>query len=224
MEDLFYQYFYRTATLTAIIAFATGAFIYRTLSKDLKVLLALLGASFLFEVFAFYYGYILKQPNVQLFRVYTIIEFTFLVVMLYLWQTKPAMKKLLLWILPVFLLIWAIANITTTEPTHFDSLVLTVESIIVVAIAVYALAELLREATNLLIYYPRFWVISSLIIYFSGNILVFAIGTMFLSGEAGKILWAIHTMLNIVHNLCFAWAFICHKKYSSELSLSQSSF
>lgn len=135
-------------------------------------------------------------------HIYTLLEYAFLMTILSYWQKTSAMKLYLRFSILLFALIWITAKIFLEEPTRFDSFTSSLESAVLAGASAFTLLGFLRENLESLYKQPRFWVVVAILIYFSGNLVAFALRPVI-------IVWSIHSMLNIISNLCYAGGFLC---------------
>lgn len=95
---------------------------------------------------------------------------------------------------------------------------------VVIAISSWGLIRLLkRELTGQLLNQPIFWIIIGALFYFTLSTLIFSsldIGLISNNGQLTFIYLYIHPYINIVANLLYTVAFLCHWKKPTSSSLS----
>ncbi|MFQ6103025.1 MAG: hypothetical protein ACE5OP_01890 [Candidatus Glassbacteria bacterium] len=148
-----------------------------------------------------------KSYNLWLFNIFIVVDYSFLALVFSFWQKKKTFEKILRLSVPLFLLFWLGAKLFQLESfDQINNYSRTLESLILTAISLYTLYILNEEDDILLIRDRRFWAAAAVLIYFAGNMMIFAIGEVILGGVH---VWLVHSSLNIVTNLCYAGAFLC---------------
>jgi hypothetical protein len=103
--------------------------------------------------------------------------------------------------------------------SNLDNIVLTVESVILVIFGVITLFMALNRESIPVLKNPIFWVSSALVVYFAGNLILFALAPLLLSMENNldsKWIWVVHSLINVIKNLLFLGGILaCRKNYSS---------
>jgi len=169
-------------SLLIVVPVATSIINYKFLSKSLKFIAYLLWVGLFFNVIDIDLS-LFGRSSIPMFHIYTIIEFILLSVYFYQLTQRDFFKKIIQIIVAIFLGI-VILNKMFLEPIDkIDNYTLTVESIL------------------LLIDY-RFLITIGLMIYFGGNLFVFALSNEF-------NIWIIHNILILllwtIFTLVFIW-------------------
>ena len=187
-----------------------GIVTYRYLSKDMKIVLVYIFTAFLVEVLNAVLSY-LSIPNIIVFHVYTLLEFSLLAYVFLQWQPESRVRTIIKWSIPSFFSIWLIDKLLIHSLYEFDSFVVTVESVLLVTIAMYELYDLNKDINYSIFRNPKFWVTAAVLLYFAGNLIVFSLGSFILSEKAiASIAWILfHASLNAIAYLLFVVAFIC---------------
>ncbi|MFQ5605077.1 MAG: hypothetical protein ACE5HS_17575 [bacterium] len=150
-----------------------------------------------------HYLILFKAPNIWLYHFYTLGEYCFLVLIFSSWQKNVVFKKVLRLSILMFAVIWIIAKIFFEKFDQPDNYTASLECVFLVGIAALTMYEVHRESMKSLFRDERFWVASAVLIYFTGNLLSFA-----LSNLIGN--WSFHhSLLNIISNLFYAGGFVC---------------
>lgn len=184
-----------------VIPFTASIINYKYLTKSLKFFSYLLGIGLLFNIIDIILVLNHKQ-SVPLFHIYTIIEFLLISVYFYYLTQRDYFKKIILIIISLFLSI-VILNKMFLEPiTQIDNYTLTAESIFLLILSSIYLTEYLGE--NLIVQFRdyRFLLTIGLMIYFGGNLFVFALSNEF-------DVWLVHNILVLllwlIYTLVFIW-------------------
>lgn len=150
------------------------------------------------------------QNNLFVLHLYTIAEFTCLS-LFYRSVLKEYSK--VSWInllIPVFILL-AYFDYKENGVSELDSLSTTVESVCMVICSLYLFYQVISKLIiNKLVASPVFWINSGILLYFSGNLLLFAFSNKLAESNTMMyfILWTtIHSFLNIIYNISLSIGF-----------------
>jgi hypothetical protein len=185
------------------VPFAVGVFALRRLQTGTRVLLGYFLLLGLVEAIGLYLA-LNKISNLWLFHVFTPLEYGFLTLVFSCWQKKPLLRLLLRLSIPLFALICLLNKLYLEDVSRFDNFTATLESAALILISVYTLFDLYRETASALFRDPRFWIAVAVLVYFSGNLPVFAFANII-------TLWSMHHFLNITSNILFTGGFLCHR-------------
>lgn len=195
------------STTSILIPFVIGIFFYRKLGKDLKIFLLLLAISVIVEAIVDYFAF-LKINNLWLFNIYFLIDYSFFMIVFSLWQDNRKIKNTLRISIPVFFIIWLIFLFILGGFLKFNYVARYIECIIFTIVSLYTLYKIGLDGDILVYKDYRFWISLGVLIYFAGNIFIYALGFL-MDSEFMDSAWIIHNSLNITHNLCFAGGFLC---------------
>lgn len=179
---------------------------FRRLGPDIKILLAYIGLLGLVDVLGLYLAFN-RISNIWLFHLFTPLEYGFLVMVFSCWQKRSLLRLLLRLSIPLFALICIVSKLFVENLVSFDSFTSSLESWALILISIYTLLGLHRDKSFPILGMPRFWIASAVLIYFSGNLPIFAFANM-------AAVWTINHILNILSNILFAGGFLCyHLRY-----------
>jgi hypothetical protein len=188
-------------SLLIVVPVATSIVNYKFLSKSLKFIAYLLWGGLFFNVTDIALS-LFGRSSIPMFHIYTIIEFILLSVYFYQLTQRDFFKKIIQIIVAIFLGI-VILNKMFLEPIDkIDNYTLTVESILLLILSSIYLTEYLSD--NLIVSFQdyRFLITIGLMIYFGGNLFVFALSNEF-------DIWIIHNILILllwtIFTLVFIW-------------------
>lgn len=148
--------------------------------------------------------------NLFIFHLYTLLEFSLLSIFYFLFYKQYVGRNyVFLAVIPAFYVVGYL-DYHLHGSNSIDNLSASIESLI---LAIYSLLSFLVIMNKLifknLLSVPFFWVNSGVLLYFLGNLLVFAFCTY--ASESERIntmaVWALHSLLNIVFNLLICVAF-----------------
>ncbi|MBR9977974.1 MAG: hypothetical protein KFH87_07790 [Bacteroidetes bacterium] len=197
------------AAYTVAIPLLPGLIGLRWLDKPYRFFVYLLAFTFLTELA----GMLLSRmeiPNLWLYNTYTAIEYTLLMLIFSMINQNERIRRLLLFSIPVFLVIWIFSTFILKSSDQFQGIFLSIVSVVFVIISVATLINEMRNSEVLLVDNPVFWFSSGVLIYFAGNVIVFALIDQLL-GESEAALysgWLIHAAMNVTKNLLFTIAII----------------
>lgn len=146
--------------------------------------------------------------NLWILHVFTVVEFAILT-LIYKRQLSSLFRERVFYGAIWAFLGMAILNTLYLEPlTAFNSNVRGVESLILICWALSYFYLILKELNiEHLESTPLFWISVSILIYFSGNLIVFVLSNYVLPHyELSMATWGMHAILNIVHHIIFAIA------------------
>lgn len=191
-------------TLTAGYAL----YLYKHLIKELKVFSIFLFLSCIIQLSAMVLS-ILKTNNMPLLHVYVAFGFLSLA-WFYVYLLDGFINKNIIWIVTgLFLLYNGINSIFIQPLTTFNSNTLTLESILVIILALSTymlfLNDVVRNQKKQLVTSIS-WINSGLFIYYSSNVLIFYFGSLFthvFSTTLTSYTWLFHSFFMVVMYLCF---------------------
>jgi hypothetical protein len=182
-----------------------GFLAYRRLDRGLKILLSYFVIAALSDGLVLFLSFE-NIHNIWLFNVFILIDYGFLAFAFSYWQKSLTMERLLRLSIPVFVLVWLGAKVFHVESfDQMNSFSRSLESLLLIAISLSILSELHEESNFQARRSARFWIGTGVLIYFAGNLIIFATSE---TGTSLALLWWIHATISIVANLCFAAGFL----------------
>ncbi|GEM_PF-930803 len=207
----------RYTAFTGIIPLFVGLWFGKSLSLEFKLLLTLIAMAVVVEAISVVLS-AHKWNNYWPFNIYTLFEFGLLMLIFALWQNRPKWRYFIAFSVPAFVVVWVLVKVINPErDPRFDSYAATFESVVLVAVSVLTLIRLTSEDIMGIFRNPRFWVVSAVMIYFSGNLIIFALANVILSGDYSELdlIWSIHSMLGVTANLIYAYSFYSeHRRWT----------
>ena len=199
MDALYYLSF-----VSGLMPFILGLILFRKLNPALKSLLLLFGIGLLIEVLGYYLYFFAKiQNNIWLYHFYTLIEYSLLIAVFSYWQKNFKLKRMLRISIPGFAVLWIGAKFFFESFDQPDSYTTSLECVLLVGISFRTLYVVNQEHMKALFREPRFWVSSAVLIYFSSNLLTFALPNL-------AVNWGFHhAVVNVTSNLLYAGGFLC---------------
>lgn len=197
------------ASFTVAIPVLLGLIGFRRLNQVFRYFVYLLAFTLFTELTGAFLGW-LDKPILWLYNTYTAVEYSLLMLIFSKLYQHERIRRLLLFSIPVFLVIWIFATFILNSSDQFQSIFLSIVSIVFVIISVATLINEMRDSEVLLVDNPVFWFASGVLIYFAGNVFVFAFIDQLLEQSEAALYsgWLIHAAMNVTKNLLFAIAFI----------------
>ena len=143
------------------------------------------------------------------FRIFTIVEYCLLTVLLYKNIKSQGFKKVMLFISIIFVL-YAFFDIFQGNSDSFDSYPSGLECILLIAYCIYFLFEKINEPDSLFLYNtPTFWVVVGLILYFSGTFFLYIYSQNNVGNESFQMTYKfVNSGFNILKLLLISVAFL----------------
>ncbi len=213
-----------------IIPLVAGIRYRKHLDDGLQFLLMFLIANLIFEVLVL--ASVLAHQHASAKVIYEFwppLEFTLIALMFYAWHDQKIIRRSLLVSIPLFLIFFLVlwGGIFSEDKEKLDTVVLSVECILVVGFAVITMLTSLKRDQTPVLKNPVFWISSALVVYFAGNLFLFALRPMLLhelSITKAKYVWILHSLLNLIKNLLFLGGILaCRTRYTSSSSVPSSS-
>lgn len=189
------------AILANLLPIFCGLYWYTHVKKEFKLFLYFLMISFIFSMMMMLFSF-RGNNNMFVLHFYTLFELIFIVYILSQWQNRIRSRILLLLTYIPFLIIWLIVKIFIEDPTNFDNISSSLSSAIITVISAYTLLGLVKDWGKP-IENAVFLIVSGFLIYFSGNLVLFALSATVLSSS-----WVIHNGLAIVSDLFYTGGFL----------------
>ena len=174
----------------------------------MKLLLVFLTISFLINIYSRYLS-INGKPNMQLYHIYTLLEYSFIIYVFSFWQYNAKLKYYFRYSILAFLAFWIVAKISIEDINQFDSISSSLELLLLLNASTYTLYHLFKRNSDELFQDYRFWVTVATLSYSAGNLVLFASSSII-------ILWAwviIHSTNSIIMNALYIKGFLCQRDH-----------
>lgn len=191
--------------ISVLIPLIIGAFGYRRLKIDMKILLALISLTFFVEIFVFYLSHE-KANSIWVHNIYLPLEYILIALIFSKWHQKVIFGNIIMFSIPVFLIIHIVSLIKIGDINQINSFSISLSCTFYVCISTYALINLLKDDFGSIYQDYRFWVCSALLLYSAGSIAFWAFSRIIVS----FLLYYIHLGVNIIAYSLFAGAFWKH--------------
>jgi hypothetical protein len=199
---------HRLSAFAVLFPVVVGWAIIDKLDRRTKLILALVTASLAVETASLTLG-IFQITNLWAFSFYTVVEYVLLTSFFYLSTSRPAAQRIIGGSIPFFVGVWlySLIKMMIDSDLDFDFLVVTLECLLLLGFAFISLIELTKENIEDIFVMPGFWVGLAVLIYFAGNLALFAI-----LSKVESVSWIIHTVNNILLYLSYTVAFLCQNR------------
>ena len=142
-----------------------------------------------------------------IYSIFTIVEFTLFSLFFYISLKEKRFKYIPIIGALIFYIV-AISNFTNKK---FDSLSVSLESILIIPYCILLLYEQIKDPSIIFVYYnKKFWVIIAFFLYFSATLFLYIYYST-LSAEQRSNYWLINNFFEILKNILFCIAFIMKK-------------
>jgi hypothetical protein len=193
---------------SVLLPLAIGLVRWKKLADVQQLLMLLLLISFLFEIGAVWVSEKLDLPNLPLLHLFTIIQFTILILIFHK-VLVPRFTKRWLWGILIGFGVFAITDaLFISNLQSFNPLARLVESLILITCSFLYLNKTLQELKiKHLDREPMFWISAGVLIYFAGGFLIFISSNYIMPIKLTFFLfWGLHAVLNIITNLFYSVA------------------
>ena len=157
-----------------LMAITTNGIALRTRQPYVKLLFTYLVSSLLVTLLAIYVkAYTRSESNLWLFHVFTPVEYTLFALFYFLAISRPALKKLILISIPIFILASILFSIFIQTISHNNSYIGIIESILIICWTLLFWRELLLlKHVKVLYRYPLFWISAGILVYFTETLVI----------------------------------------------------
>ncbi len=205
----FYTFLAAISGLSGIIPIIFALITIKYQKNYILPIFILVFISFLVEIINWTFTQF-SQNNLYIFHLYTIIEFV-LLGLFYTYYFKQYFKPtIFIIIMPLFLII-AITEYCIKGTGNMNNISTSTESIILVSYALFLYYFVMTKSLiENLLSHSIFWFNSAILVYFSGNLLLFVFSSYLAEtkNENYFMLWAtIHSFFNITFNLLLSLGF-----------------
>ena len=150
------------------------------------------------------------RMDMGLWHIYIIIEYIFVMFIVFSWQESHKMKKLFQTLSLLYILFWLYAKLTFEPLNGSYSITSSISRVILALSAGYTLFIVIGNRVQALSSNNRFWVLLSFVLFYLGTLIPVAlIGIIFHHGETAFPIGSINWALSIVTNILFTIGILC---------------
>lgn len=186
--------------------------IYRlgSLDRSKIILFSYLLVTFSADIFLMWFvrGH---QLDLGLTHAYFLVEYLFIMSIIVVWQESHQMKKFFQTMLFLYTLFWVVAKISFEPLNGLYSITASVSQVLLVLAAGYTLFIVIGNHAQPLFSLLRFWVLLSIVIYFTGTLLLVALQGILIKFSINDFILvaSINWSLKILFNILIATGFLC---------------
>jgi len=205
MGEITSIYIIDASQMSAILPLLVGSFKMKgfTYQHDQRLLFLFGIVCLFFEVLS-YFTYMIGN-NLYLLHFYTIIEFSMIAS---IFSTTILSKRTTIYLIVGFVSFALLNGFFIEGLNHYNANVRAIECITLIFLSLLFFYQTLNNnKARRLEHLPMFWISVAVLLYFSGNFLVFLISEYALVSERMSFtIWGIHALINIIKNILFAIA------------------
>jgi hypothetical protein len=193
-----------------VLPIFTGIFRLKLISREIKILVLYLFFGSAFDNLSMWFIQD-ARVDLELWHIYIIIEYIFVMVIVFSWQESHRMKKLFQTLLLFYVLFWFCAKFTF-EPLHGSySITSSISRVILALSAGYTMFVVIGNRVQTLSNNNRFWVLLSFVFFYLGTLIPVALISILFSqhGEESFPIASINWVLSIVANILFTIGIMC---------------
>jgi hypothetical protein len=198
--------FYMVYMASVAVPTSIGAYGYRQLKFEMKLLLALMVITLAVEGFTFYLAIDQRNTN-WIHHIYLPVEYGLIGVIFSRWQNTTFNKNVILFSIPLFVMTCVMSVIVFNNLDQLNVFTTSLSCILYAVISSFTLYQLQKDDSGSLYKDCRFWVSSALLLYSAGSLLFFVFTKFFPN------IWYAHVAVNIVVYLTFGVGFLCHIRH-----------
>jgi hypothetical protein len=149
--------------------------------------------------------------NVGLMHIYFLVEYMFIMSIIFFWQESPKMKRLFQTLLLFYVLFWFCAKFTFEPFNGLYSLTTSISQVILALSAGYMLFIVIGNRVQPLFSHQQFWVLLSFVLYYAGTLTFYALQGILVHYSREDVLLAasINWSLRILFNILLIIGFLC---------------
>lgn len=200
------------SVLIPLVPLVMGLIFRQRLGSDRKLLLLLMGISFIMQVWGFSY-FVESENNLFIHHIYMPIEMILLGYIYKIWLSdwwRSEIFDFLIWSFVAFS-IFNSAFLQSLEESNSYAIMIGGICLMVFAIGFFykTLSELKDDSLEM---NPRFWINTSILLYYAGSLLILGMDHIIIQKPKAfyTTIWYFHSTFNILHYLLFTIA-LCLK-------------
>lgn len=206
----FTKYIIVISHLPIAIAFLYAAFIFKSLSKELKCFSIFLSVSFVIQFTSLYLWY-RGVNNFFLLHIYVPAGFTSLA-LFYQSIIRIYVNKMVIVNTIILFVTYSVFNSAFIQaPDSFNSYALTTEAVLILILSLSTFILLLNDSVKenrKELLKSIYWINSGLFIYYSSTLIIFYYGdylTRNFSAELNRYTWVMHSFFSVIMYVCFIY-------------------
>jgi len=183
-----------------------GAIRLKVLSREFRVLFFFFSAAALVEFVQVWLA-MHHTNNLWASHIYHAGEFVVFMWVLAIWEEHRRINRLMVLSISIYLVLWVILKFTFNPiMQRVDALAFPVH-IVFTILSIRLLHVLMEKERSLLLTIPRFWFLAGLLIYSSGDLVMYAFLSTIEQLPLDLGIWQYHWLVNAIANVLFAASF-----------------
>ena len=195
---------------SSVLPLCIGVYRWRLLSRELKILVLYLTIGLTIDIVSMWFiaDYWI---NLGLVHFYFLVEYIFVMSIIFSWQESLRMKRLFQALLLLYVLFWFCAKVTFEPFNGLYSLTASVSQVLLALSAGYTLFIVIGNRVQPLISHQRFWVLLSFVLYYAITLTFIALQGILVHYSTEDIFLAasIYWSPKILFNILLTIGFLC---------------
>ncbi|MBI5021167.1 MAG: hypothetical protein HZB59_07010 [Ignavibacteriales bacterium] len=195
-------YIYLSST---IAVFVLGALRFRRFDRGMIFFFCFIIVIMIIEVIT-YTLMILSINNHWVLHIYDLLEYIFLMLMFANWQSDKKIGSTLELTIPVFAVAWLISKFTIESFSGLSNYIHPSACLIIIIVSILTLFQSFRINSTTSSIRSRIWIISGILIYYSGSIVYYSLVNQFAAMNYSDALvimyvhWSLDTFTNVIYS------------------------
>ena len=200
------------ALLSSLVVVIVGVWRYKLLRSEMKILFIFFGFVFIINALSAYFA-LQGTNNLWLFHIYTLLEYSALMLVFSYWQKTEKSTLTLRLAIAAFFVAWLIAKSFLENLQQSDSFSSSLASVLLIGVSSYMLFVLFQQNSFSLVRDFRFWVLSAVLIDHASRVILFALDNIVLHLPIADVikLWSFHWLITIIANFLYSGSFLCRQ-------------
>ncbi len=191
----------------SVVTFIVGLIFFKSVVKNLKSIFVLVTIAAFIDITTMLLEFSFAV-NVFIFHLYTVLEFSLFLIFYYTYFLYKHIHILVFYVITLLFFVICFLDYTVFNSKDIDFLSITVESSLIIVTALFSFNWMSNyyQSVNI-INVPFFWINTAVLLYFSGNLLVYVFSKTLKPDEFYSLYSYVHSPLNITYNVLISIAF-----------------
>jgi hypothetical protein len=207
------------SSFSVLIPLLTSVYKYKRLNGELKVLAWLFMIAAIIE-FALNISAIYGIHNIWISNTFMIAEGFVLFFVIGRWFDSEKAFKITMVLFTLYAIYWGYSTFIIGSIFTFNTTERTVKGIMLIFLSGFLLTRLATHEEIIVSRDYRFWIAFAILFYFSLTLIIFGTANLLFEDHLSVIYytWIIHSIINIISNLLFAYGFVCYYRKMNSYS------
>jgi hypothetical protein len=204
-----YSILLNISIFSLVLPIFSGVYRLKVLSREIILLVVYLIIGFTIAISINWFPN--DQWIMEILHVNTLVEFIFIMFIIYSWKELQKTRRLLMLLLCSYILFWIFAKVTFEPISGLYSITSSVSQVILALSSGYTLFIVIGNHVQPLVRNQLFWVLIAFVLNYTGTLIPTALAGVFFTqpGEALVLLYSINWVLVIFSNILFAIGILC---------------